>query len=223
MANRNFANSRIYTGHVMPILIDLSIPIAASGAVGTIKGPYVSAVTRLAKGLYQVQLQDNYSGYYIGSYQMISPVTGSALAIDSVSAALSVGQPYQITTLGDASAAQWTALGVPAGVTPAVGVSFVALVTGSGASSTARVKLVAPGSSIDKVELVADPNTSIAPMIANSGAAGAIILIQTLQAQQSGTTTQGTALQYVLADPANGCTLKLSMLLSNSSVLIGGE
>lgn len=224
MANRNFANSRIYTGHVMPVLLDVSVPIGSTGAVGTITGPYISSVTRLNVGLYQIKMQNNYSGYYVGSHQFISPVTGSALAIDAISAALVVGQPYQITTLGNATAAQWTALGVPTGVTPAVGVGFVALATGNGATSTSRVKIMAAGSGIDKVELICNPNTTKAPMGANTtGELGALVTIQCLQAQQSGTTTIGTPLQYALADPANGSTLKIKLLLSNSSVQIGGE
>lgn len=207
----------------MPVLLDVSIPIGASGAVGTIVGPYVSSVTKLATGMYKIQMADSYSGYYIGGAQFISPVTGSALLIDASSAALSVGSAYQITVVGDATAAQWTALGVPTGVTPAVGVAFVALATGNGATSTARVKLMAAGSGIDKIELLANPNTSIAPATATLGVLGTIVMIQTLQAQIGAATTQGTALQYAPASPADGSTLKLSFLLSNSSVLIGGE
>jgi len=206
----------------MPVLLDVSVPIGASGAVGTIAGPYISSVTRLAAGLYQIQLQDSYSGYYMGGAQFISPTTGSALQIDSGSAALTAGAAYQITTVGDATAAQWAALGVPAGVTPAVGVSFVALVTGSGASSTARVKAVGD-SGIAKIELLSNPNLMLDPQVANAPSPGGIIQIQTLQAQMPSATTQGTPVQYAAADPASGSILKLFLMLSNSSVLIGGE
>lgn len=224
MANRNFANSRVYSGHVMPVEIDVSIPIGSSGAVGTIAGAYISSVTKMATGMYQIKLQDNYSGYYFGGYQFISPVTGSALAIDSVSAALTVGAAYQVTTVGNNTDAAWRAVGVPAGVTIAVGVGFIALATGSGASGTGRVKAIATGSGIDKVELISDPNYTIAPMsTTGAGALGTLITLQTLQAQIGSATTQGTALQYAVASPADGSTLKLKFLLSNSSVTIGGN
>ena len=208
----------------MPVLLDVSIPIGATGAVGTITGPYISSVTRLAAGIYQIQLQDNYNSYYFGSAQAISPVKGSAIKVDASDAALSVGTAYQITVLGDATAADWTALGVPAGVTPAVGVAFVALATGAGTASVSRVKAIGD-SGISRIELLANPNLSIAPesSVAYQGALGAIIMVQCLQAQIGSATTQGSALQYAPADPVSGSTLKISMMLSNSSVLIGGE
>jgi hypothetical protein len=174
--------------------------------------------------MYQIQMQDNYSGYYLGASQFISPVTGSALAIDSVSSALSVGAAYQITVVGANTDAAWRAIGVPAGVTIAVGVPFVAIATGSGASGAGRVKAVAAGSGINKIELIGNPNTTIAPFSSvGAGQLGAIVTIQTLVAQIGAATTQGSALQYAAADPANGSTLKLSFLMSDSSVLIGGE
>lgn len=214
----------MFTGHVMPVLLDVTIPIGATGAVGTIKGPYIKAVTRLAAGKYQIQMQDNYSGYYVGSSQFISPTTGSALAIDATSAALTVGSVYRISVIGDNPDASYRAIGVPTGVTIDIGVSFVATATGSGVAGTGRVLLVATGSGIDKVELIGDPNTTIDPMSPiGGGQLGAIVTIQCLQAQVGAATTQGSALQYAAADPANGSTLKLSILLSNSSVLIGGE
>ncbi len=265
MANRNWANSRIYTGHVQPVMLDVSIPIGASGAVGTITGPYISSVTKLATGLYQIKMQDNYSGYYCGSAQIISPTSGSDLLISSVAANLTVGQPYRITILGTASAAQWAAVGVPAGVTPAVGVSFVALATGDGGVVTSRVKLVAPGSNIAKIELIGNPNSTIAPVVPTVGATGALVTFQTLAlvATPAAYTPAGTnsapaftgtlaalsgdaqsytpagtvaapvftgtaaslttTMSYALAHPTDGSTLKISLLLSNSSVLIGGE
>lgn len=224
MASRNYANSRIYSGHVMPVQIDLSIPIGASGAVGTVAGAYVKSVTRLALGMYQIQLQDNYNGYYRGDFQFISPVTGGALAINSASAVLVVGKAYRISVVGTNTDAAWRAVGVPVGVTIAVGVSFVALATGSGAVGTGRVQLVDNGSGIDKIELIGNPNLTSAPISPiGAGSLGAIITIQCLQAQVGAATTQGSALQYAAANPASGCTLLLSMLLSNSSVTIGGS
>lgn len=178
MANRNFANSRMYTGHVMPVLLDVSIPIGSTGAVGTIAGPYIKAVTRLGVGTYQVQMQDNYSGYYLGQSQFISPVSGSDLSIRAADTALTIGKTYVITILGAATAANWTTLGVPTGVTAAVGVAFVALATGAGTNAVSKVKLLGD-SGIAKVELCSNPNTSIAPVGANtSGAQGAIVLLQ---------------------------------------------
>lgn len=214
MANRNWANSRIYTGHVMPVLLDISVPIGATGAVGTIKGPYIKAVTRLNVGLYQIQMSDNFNKFYNATATFQSPATGSATDPHT----LTVGQPYQISTVGNTD---WTTAGVPTGVTPAIGVGFV--LAAQPATGTGRAKLVTE-SGIAKVEIVGNSNLTNAPIASNgSGAQGAIILIQTLQAQMPSATTQGTAIQYALTDPTSGSTLLLKVLLGNSSVTIGGE
>lgn len=197
----------------MPVLLDVSIPIGATGAVGTISGPYVSSVTRMAAGIYQIKLQDNYSRFYLGNAQMISPITGSAADPHG----LTVGTLYSITTVGNTD---WATAGIPAGVTAAIGVSFV--LAAQPAAGTGRMKAVS-NSGIAKVELAGDPTLTISPMVANSGAQGAVILVQCLQAQIAAATTQGTPVQYAPADPTDGSVLKISMLLSNSSVTINGE
>ena len=210
MANRNFPNSRIYTGHVMPVLIDGNFVIGASGAVGTVKGPYIESITHLGTGLYQIKLQDNYNRYYGGWTGFVSPVTGSA--IDPNAGA--TGSAYIITTVGDTD---WTTAGVPAGVTPAVGVGFVLAAAPS--AGTGRVKLVAD-SGISRIEVVGDSNLTLDPSSPNQGA---VILMQCLQAQVPSATTQGTPIQYALANPAQGSVLGFTCYMSNSSILINGE
>jgi len=281
MANRNFANSRMYTGHVAPVMLDVSIPIGSSGAVGTIAGPYIKSVTKMATGTYQIQLVDNYSAYYFGGAQIIAPASGSDLSVRASDAALAVGSTYVISVLGSATAANWTTLGVPAGVTPAVGVAFVALATGAGTSTTSKVQAVID-SGIAKVELMGNPNYTIAPMNATplAGQAGAIILLKTLAPSFSGSAlgththnliikggqaasttnniaayagpilgkeeatdatilgansatnggvvaasagTPAGSISYAAANPVSGSILKLFLVLSNSSVQIGGE
>ncbi len=59
MANRYFTQF-FYTPHKMPVLLDCNIVIGATGAVGTVKGPGISSVTRLAVGTYQIKLQDKF-------------------------------------------------------------------------------------------------------------------------------------------------------------------
>lgn len=100
-----------------------------------------------ADGYALIQLNNQYK-YFIGSQAaVIAPLAGSDLT------ATTAGLVYVITALGTASAAQWLAAGVPAGVTPAVGVAFVAIATGTiGGSATVKV----PGSSgVSAVEVVA--------------------------------------------------------------------
>lgn len=213
MANRNFANSRIYTGHVMPVLIDGSVSIGALGAVSNLKGPYVKSVTRLAAGVFQIQLQDNFNKVYSVQAMLQSPVSGSSVDPST----LLVGDLVQIDVVGSTD---WSAIGLPSGVTAAVGQAFV--MTAVPSASTSRVKAVG-NSGIAKVEVVGNPNLMSAPMVANQGAQGAIIMIQCLQAQMPSSTVQGTPIDMIKADPASGSVLQFSIMLSNSSITIQGE
>ena len=101
MANRYFTQF-FYTPHKMPVMIDCNIAIGSTGAVGTIKGPGVSGVTRLGTGLYQIKLQDNYYKFYKLDWNLEAPVTGS----DVTDGSFSVGTVYQITAVGTTD---WTA------------------------------------------------------------------------------------------------------------------
>lgn len=227
MANRNFANSRIYTGHVMPVMIDCNFVVDSTNGNGlgirSLKGPYVQAVymhtsatpaatnPNPASGTIVVQLQDNYSRSYCGFNTIVSPASGSAVKIDN--AALTPGVAYVITTLGDALAATWHTLGVPAGVTPAVGVSFIAASAGgSGNTSTSRVMAsAAAGSGVASIETVGDPNASIAPLLSANQGFGAQFILQARDYAGAGVA------------PADGTVISLTFILSNSSVLIQGE
>jgi len=241
MANRNFANSRMYTGHVMPVLLDCNFIVDSSNGNGlgirSLKGPYIqnvfmhtSATPGLgnsnpstpgisvtnpnpASGTIVIQFQDNYSRLYTGGNAIVSPV-GSSLKVDASDAALTIGVPYIITILGDATAADWLALGVPAGLTPAVGLAFIAKATGSGVASISRVApTAAAGSAVMSIETVGDSDQALAPaqpLNFPQGFGGQIIL----QCRNS---------SGALAAPADGSVISLSFLLSNSSVQIAGE
>lgn len=210
MANRNFANSRIYTGHVMPVLLDCNIAIGSTGAVGTVKGPYVTSVTRLGVGAYQIKLNDNYSlAYNVMASLSVAP-TGSNI---NLTTGLTIGQAYIITAVGTSTTANWQTAGLPAGITPAVGVGFVAITAAAG-TGTGTVKAVAP-SGIVTVEAVGNQSLTSAPDPAVSQ--GAVILIQCYGSTSSSVTT------LIPADPANGSTLFVEALMSNSSITINGE
>lgn len=211
----------------MPVLLDCNFVVDSTNGNGlgirSLKGPYVQAVymhtsaspaagnPNPASGTIVVQLQDNYNRSLSGFHSNVSPVSGAALKIDN--SALTQGVAYIITTLGDATAAQWHALGVPAGVTPASGVSFIAASVGAGANtSTSRVMATAAaGSNVQSIETVGDPNLSIAPNPGANQGYGASLILQCRNAA-------GT-----IAAPADGSVISLAFLLSNSSVLIAGE
>lgn len=128
-----------------------------------------------ADGFALVQFTNNFNYYLGGVAQFQAPLTGS-IKIDNT--ALTVGQAYVISTLGDATAAQWLTVGVPAGVTPAVGVSFIAIATTAGTGNTSTSRVSTPTTSgIVGVEVVGTPNTMLASSnIATNG--GAWLLLQ---------------------------------------------
>lgn len=229
MANRNFASAgKIYSMHVMPVKIDCNFQVAAAdtGGLGitSLKGPLVQAVymhtsatpatlnPNPASGTIVVQLQDNYSrAYSVKASILQSPNSGSDVKIDN--SAMTAGVAYTITTLGDATAAKWHTIGVPAGVTPAVGVSFIAASNGgAGNALTSRVQIsAAAGAGIASVEVIGSVNASIAPDPTVNQGYGAQLILQCRDYAGA------------IAAPADGTIIAVEMYLSNSSVTVAGE
>lgn len=226
MANRNFASGgRIYSMHVMPVLIDCNFIVDSSNADGitSLKGPLVQDVfmntsvtpsasnPNPAAGTIVVRLENGYNRLFSEYTSIQSPTSGSDVKIDN--SALTEGVAYQITTLGDATEAKWHAIGVPAGVTPAVGVSFIAASDGgSGNTLTSRVQASATaGSGIASIELMGNQTLSISPdPRANQGYGAQFIL-------------QCRDYAGAIAAPADGSLISLSFYVSNSSITIQGE
>ncbi len=115
-----------------------------------------------------IQMKQNLNKF-LGMQACWTVPTATSTAVDT--AALTVGQVYVITILGTTTVANWRLLGVPAGVTPAVGVAFTALITGTSGSpgtSTSRVQLPST-SGIDLVEVVGVTNVGVTSTIASQG------------------------------------------------------
>lgn len=229
MANRNFASQKLFSGHAMPIHLDCIFTVDATAALGIsgLKGPYVQNVymhstnatpssaagANPAASNIVIQLADNYSFDYMHSFSIQSPNSGSDIKVDN--SAMTVGVAYTITTLGNSTAAQWATLGVPAGVTPAVGVSFIALlvgIAGEANTSTSKVQIAAStGSGVAAIEILGDPNLSIAPTPSANQGYGAQIILQCRDYAGA------------LVAPVAGSVIRLGMLLSNSSVTVNGD
>lgn len=199
MANRNFPNGKsIYIPQVKPVLLNCSFVVDSGNTNGlgirSLTGGYVKNIfmhtsstpgvgnggitnPNPAAGTILVQFDDNYNRLLCGFNAFTSPTSGSAVKIDN--SALTPGVAYVITTLGDATLAKWRAIGVPVGVTPAVGVAFIAATNGgSGNTLTSRVMTTATGGSgIVSIENVGNANLSISPdPTANQGYGGSLIL-----------------------------------------------
>lgn len=226
MANRNMASGgKMYSMHVMPVLIDCNFVVTSTNADGItlLKGPLVSAVfmntsatpssgnPNPAAGTIVVRLSDNYNRIFdIKRASIQSPLSGSDVKIDN--SAMTAGVAYTITTLGNATAAKWRAIGVPAGITAAVGVSFIAASNGgAGNTLTSRVQTTAAaGSNIATIEIVGDPNLSVSPA-------------PNLQSYGSSVILQCRDYAGAIAAPVAGSKIALELYMSNSSILIAGE
>jgi len=112
----------------------------------------------------------------------------------------------------------WQHVGVPKGVTPAVDVSFIATAAGysTGGGSTGLVKALTT-SGITDVEILGDPNLSLAPIpIGGSPNSGGWILLQTLAPSSSSVTTR------VPTAPADGSIFYMQFLLEQAA-RVGGN
>lgn len=161
-----------------------------------------------AVGFALVQFTNNFNYYLNGFVQAQAPVTGSIKIDNSV---LTAGQAYVISTLGNSTTAQWQAVGLPAGITPAVGVSFIATVVGAGGNtSTSRVSTPTT-SGVFGAEIVGSPGLMLASSsIATNG--GAWVLMQFMGAAFTGSAL-GTHTHDLLlknAAVADGATTRVN-------------
>ncbi len=229
MANRRYTQF-YYTGHNYPVQLDCAWTVDATNSSGVtgLTGAGIQHVwmhtsttpatgnPNPAVGYAVVQFQDNFNGYYFGGCQFQSPLTGSSLLI--ASAGLTAGLPYVITILGTTTLAQWQHLGVPVGITPAVGVSFIALATS--ATGTGAVQLaLATGSGISSVDVLGTPSTTIVSSAGNvpGSSSGAYLILRFLGATSSSVTT------FVATEPAAGTVIRANFLFSNSRILNKGS
>ena len=154
-----------------------------------------------------VQFKNNFNKYLGGFSGEIVPLASSGLT------SVTNHSPYVITSLGTTTVAQWVAVGVPPGITPAVGVAFIATATAS-ISGTGTVG--APSvPSAQVITVVGDPNMSLSnSSIATQ--AGAQIMVQFSSPTNSSTTT------LVPASPADGTVVGMCFRFDGSSVTIDG-
>jgi hypothetical protein len=220
MANRNWSNGgKLYAMETKPVLVSCNFIVDSTNGNGlgirSLKGPAVDSVymhtsstpapgsPNPASGIIQVQLQDNYNRYLGGFSGQVSPLSGTPLT------SVTAHTAYVIVSLGTTTLAQWQAVGLPLGVTPNVGVAFIATATGAiGGTGSVETSATA-GSGIDHIEVLGDPNQT--SYLSNSAINGGMIII--LQCFFEGAITA----------PANGSVIGLSFYLSDSSIQIQGE
>lgn len=168
-----------------------------------------------AAGFVLVQMKNNFNIFLKADCGVISPNSGSAVKIDN--SALTVGQVYTITTLGNATAAKWSAIGVPDGVTPAVGVSFVAKTNGgAGNTLTSRVQAPSVSGALD-LEVVGNPNVMTNTNVPSY--AGQWIMMQFLAPTLS---TGAYVSPMIPTAPTDGSIVNMQLWFDGSSVTVDG-
>jgi hypothetical protein len=163
-----------------------------------------------------VQFKQNFNIYLGGSVGFVSQLSGSSI---SVTSGLTQYAPYVITSVGTTTTAQWQALGLPAGLTPTVGQSFIAA-TATAGSGTGTVQAPATGGSgITVSDVIGDPNQSISnSSIATNG--GAYVLVRFLAPTSSSVTT------LVATAPANNSVVGAFFEFDQSSadpIMLNGD
>jgi hypothetical protein len=218
MANRNWASGgKLYSMHVKPVLLDCNFTVAPTNGAGitNLKGPCVSSVFMNTSttpsggnpnppaGYIYVKLADNYNLSYGGFSLVEAPLSGTPITT------VAANSVYVITVVGTTTTAQWVAKGLPVGVTPAVGVAFVATASGALGGTGAVQAIATAGANITDIQVVGNPDATLANSAQPSNGGGYIIL--------------ACFKNGALAAPATGSVINLAFYLSDSSILIQGE
>lgn len=128
----------------------------------------------------------------------------TALTYSAAVAGLATGFTFA-QTVSDTNLQDWQTVGVPKGITPAVGVSFVAKATGAG-FSTGTVKALGV-SGVSAIEVLGDPNMSFSPQPqGGSPNVGGWILVKFLKPSTTAVTSALTMDSYTPAGTNNGAT-----------------
>lgn len=115
-------------------------------------------------------------------------------------------------TIYNSNLENWQAVGVPAGIVPAVGVGFIATSAGQSSHGGSTGLVIAPGvSGIDSIETIGDPNLSLAPIpMGGSPNTGGWLLLQFL-------------LDGVVTAPANNSVIGLTLYLEQAARVGGNQ
>lgn len=227
MANRRFTQF-FNTLHKMPVLLDCNFIVDSTNANGvrSLVGPGIGNVymntsitpsagnPNPATGRAIIQFSDNYNRYFGGSMEAIAPLSGTSLT-----SGLSIGTPYVITSLGSSTLAQWITAGVPRGITPAIGVAFVALATSVAGGGAVQSTL---NSAVASVEVMGNPNTTLTSAAATVPglSSGAYIMVHFLGPKtfsSSGTTHTNTTVDGL----SSTSSLKVGQAIFGAGIPLG--
>lgn len=192
---------------ISSIVSSSAITLSATTTGGSTTGSITYQAVRSpnpAAGIIMVQMGDNYMRYYGGFSGFVGPTATSSTS--TVANVINV-----IAVLGTATYAQWLAVGMPPGMTPAVGLAFIPTSSAVIGGSAQTILAASAGSLIDHIEPIGDPNLSINPIpVGGSPNVGGYLYFRCYS-------------ETVLTAPANGSGVGLTFYLGQSSVCVAGE
>ena len=174
-------------GPPIPINFVVSTASAAAGSVWTDGSGHLYTVSSaLVSG---TLLKTTGVGAPIGG--VLTYVSGSGstanISFSSAAAAFTTGFAF-VLTVSDTNLADWQGVGLPVGLVPTVGQSFIATATGSGHSTGTAIAVGVSG--ITSMEVIGNPNVSFSPMPQGGSAhTGGWVLVQLLAPTSSSVTT----------------------------------
>lgn len=202
-----------------------SAPIGVSGTL--VQVSIASGATAAQVGAALVLVINNLPSGVSGVFSFTSSGTTTVTAVSTKAGIPLPGVPadgliptgftFALTKFGT-NQLDWNSVGLPSGVAPAVGASFVATAVGyaTGGGSTGTVKTVGI-SGISAVEVIGDVNLSLFPQPMNgSPNVGGWILVQFLAPTSSSVTT------LIPTAPATSSIVKMNFLLEQAS-RVGGN
>lgn len=187
--------------------------IVTNDTAATIGGDLATTIAALPSGISGV-----FSFTTAGTTTVtVTSTTSTPVAGTPADGAIATGFTFA-TTKSTTNLKDWQKVGVPQGVTPAVGVSFVATATGysTGGGSSGTVKAIGIGANTS-FELIGDPNLSIGPIpMGGSPNTGSWFLGQFLAATSSSVTT------LIPTAPSDNSIVKMTILLEQAT-RVGGN
>lgn len=212
-----------YSLHKRPIEIDCQFVVARADSAGNgltgLIGPGIKAVymhtsatpsagnPNPADGSIVVQFQDTYKVLFVADQALASPNSGTGIVITSAGAHIVAGTPYVITVVGTSTLADWQAIGLPQGQTPAIGMAFIGSSTTGSGSGSGQVQIAkSTGTGITNIEQVGLPSSSLSSTVYSSAP------YAVFQCMKNSAKTQ----------PADGTVISMRFLLTDSSILNQG-
>jgi hypothetical protein len=194
MANRWFKQ---FTSSLIPKLCVAygDVVIGTSGAVASSGGNGIYAVTKLATGIYQIQLNDTFNAFLDANFTLEAGIGSNSNVSDGSFVANTL---YQIQTVGTTN---WHTLGLNSGLTAAVGQNFVA--TTSDGSGNGVGKAISP-TGILAIEVIRNEQVMLPVNSPSSPSKGSLVVFQCINSSNA------------LANPLIGSRIRFSISLRNS-------